>query len=138
MQVATVENIILAIVLFTMTGAAQRRPRRRFCEVYPFARRCLGVAAKRDVSANMNTEKNRELKLLELKDLLDRKGYAAKTDSRRSMVSSENDVLINAINRILHKKQTLSGSKHQDKVFLQFDGFSQPHEDYPVDFWQSR
>ncbi|XP_061166943.1 uncharacterized protein LOC133175830 [Saccostrea echinata] len=133
MQVATVENIILAIVLFTMTGAAQRRPRRRFCEVYPFARRCLGVAAKRDVSANMNTEKSRELKLLELKDLLERERFTEKTDSRRSMESPENDVLIKALSRILNNKRT-SGSKYQDKVFLQFDGFSQSNDDYPVEF----
>ena len=35
----------------------------------PFARRCLGVAAKRDVSSNMKPEFGRQQRLLEIENM---------------------------------------------------------------------
>ncbi|XP_048779591.1 uncharacterized protein LOC125682991 isoform X2 [Ostrea edulis] len=135
MQVTTIENVILAFVLFTMTGAVQWRARRRFCETYPFARRCLGVAAKRDVSANMNTENSREQRLFELKNMLDNNRITDRSESRQNQFSStdENDFSVNVLKQILNNKQKFR-FKQQEEASESLDRISESNFGYPDGF----
>lgn len=48
MPTVSVGGLFLTLIVFLMIGTASSRPRRRFCEHFPFAPRCLGVAAKRE------------------------------------------------------------------------------------------
>lgn len=50
MQTITPDLLVLTLTVIFVAGVVNARPkiRRRFCAHYPFAPRCLGVAAKRD------------------------------------------------------------------------------------------
>lgn len=46
--------LVVSMLLLLPYGASFGRPRRRFCENYPFAPRCLGVAAKRSLEYDVS------------------------------------------------------------------------------------
>ncbi|XP_052065049.1 uncharacterized protein LOC127704864 isoform X1 [Mytilus californianus] len=69
---APIEGIFVTVSVLLLTGMVTCRPRRRFCENYPFAPRCLGVAAKRDVSHSYHIETDIDDTYQKLKSLLDK------------------------------------------------------------------
>lgn len=134
MQVTTIENVILAFVLFTMTGANQVRARRRFCETYPFARRCLGVAAKRDVTS-LNTENSREQRLLEIENMLENERFTERTESPENLFSTTyvNRSPVSLLEQILNNRRRF-GLKRQDEISISLRDISEADSDYPDGF----
>lgn len=130
----TIENVILAFVLFTMTGAGQFRTRRRFCETYPFARRCLGVAAKRDVTS-LNTENSREQRLIEIENMLENERFTERTESPERMFSTtyENRSPVSMLKQILSNRRRF-GLKRQDEISISLKDISEANGEYPDGF----
>lgn len=135
MQVTTIENVILAFVLFTMTGANQMRARRRWCERYPFARVCLGVAAKRDVSS-LNTENSREQRLLKIENMLENERFTERTESPESLFSTTyvDRSPVSLLEQILNNRRRF-GLKRQDEISISLKDISKADSDYPDGFW---
>lgn len=135
MQVTTIENVILAFVLFTMTVAGQIRARRRFCETYPFARRCLGVAAKRDVTS-LHTENSREQRLLEIENMLENERFTERTESPETLFPTTyvKRSPVSLLEQILNNRRRF-GLKRQDEFSISLKGISEDDSDFPDGFW---
>ncbi|XP_022290563.2 uncharacterized protein LOC111102200 [Crassostrea virginica] len=134
MQVTTIENVILAFVLFTLTGAQQWQ-RRRFCELKPFARRCMGIAAKRDVSSNMKPEFGRQQRLLEIENMLENERMIERTESPERLFPTtlKDDFPLNILKQILNNRRQFA-FKQQDEVSISLDNVSETVNGYPNGF----
>lgn len=71
---APIEGIFVTVSVLLLTGMVTCRPRRRFCENFPFAPRCLGVAAKRDVSHSYHIDTDINDQYKELQSLINQYG----------------------------------------------------------------
>lgn len=90
---APIEGIFVTVSVLLLTGMVTCRPKRRFCENFPFAPRCLGVAAKRDVSHSYHSNTDLDDTYKKLQTLLNQydKGDTTEyTDNRNDETNTNN------------------------------------------------
>lgn len=111
---APIEGLFVTVSVLLLAGMANTRPRRRFCERWPFAPRCLGVAAKRDVSNSHHLESDLTETYKKLQSLLDQyhttesQEYWDNGNPDEQTVSEKYDVPYQLIKQLMRRRRNPS------------------------------